>query len=61
MTPETENLYHKASMAVDRYLEAHKGETFDLDTICRHMSINDALKREAITKKLSYEVKHGNI
>jgi hypothetical protein len=61
MPNEAENLYHKASMAVDRYLEAHKGETFDLDTICRHMSISDAHKRDLITQKLSYEVRKGNL
>ena len=59
MTTESENLYHKASMAVDRYLESHKGETFDLDMICRHMEIRDAHKRDLINRKLLYEVKKG--
>jgi len=61
MLKQNENLYHKASMAVDRYLEAHKGETFDLDIICRQMSISDAYTRDIITQKLAYEVRKGNL
>ena len=61
MANETEGQYHKASVAVDRYMANHIGETFDLDIICRHLSVTDAERREEITKKLSYEVKKGNL
>jgi hypothetical protein len=59
MANEVQNLYHKASMAVERYLEAHRGETFDLDTICRHMEIRDAHKRDLVNQCLLYQVKKG--
>ena len=57
----SEGLYKAASAAVDEWLENHVGETFDLDTICRHLEIHDAEKRNLITIKLAYEVKHGNL
>jgi hypothetical protein len=56
---EKSSLYKAASKAVDEWLEMHKGETFDLDTICRQLSIDEAEKRNLITIKLSYLVKHN--
>ena len=59
MMIENEGLYKKASVAVDNWLELHKDETFDLDTICRQLEIHDSNKRNLITIKLSYEVNRG--
>jgi hypothetical protein len=56
-----EGLYKAASHAVDKWLELHAGETFDLDIICRHLEIHDAGKRHLISIKLAYEVKQGNV
>jgi hypothetical protein len=56
-----DGLYKKASIAVDNWLEYHRGETFDLDMICRQLEIRDAHKRNLISQKLAYEVKRGNI
>jgi hypothetical protein len=61
VTEANEGLYKKASLAVDKWLEFHKGETFDLDTICRQMEIRDAEKRHQIVRKLSYEVSKGKL
>ena len=59
MTFDTDRSYHKASLTVDRYLESHKGETFDLDTICRHLSVTAAHDRDLINQKLNYEARRG--
>jgi hypothetical protein len=59
-TQET-GLYKTASKAVDKWLRLHKGETFDLDVICRQMEIKDSEKRNLITIKLAYEVKQGKL
>ena len=56
-----EGLYKAASAAVDKWLELHAGETFDLDIICRQMEIHEASKRNLISNKLNYEVKQGNL
>ena len=41
---------------VDRWLEEHTGETFDLDTVCRHLNFQNPLDRSHVSKKLNYEV-----
>lgn len=56
-TVESEATYKKISAHVDRWLELHKGETFDLDTICRQLEIREREHRNLITIKLAYEVK----
>jgi hypothetical protein len=48
--------YKKVSVAVDLYLAEHKGETFDLDMICRHLDLSDAQLRHDAVRKLSYEL-----
>ncbi len=58
---DSKGLYGQASKAVDNWLELHKGETFDLDMICRQLEIRDSGKRNLITIKLAYEVKRGNL
>ena len=52
-------IYKKAMRVLENWLELHKGETFDLDTICRHMEIHDSTKRDLLTQCLSYKVNHG--
>ncbi len=49
--------YKKVSILVDKWLDLHKGETFDLDTICRHLEIHERENRHFVVQKLSYEVK----
>jgi hypothetical protein len=58
---ESKPLYKSASAAVEKWLKLHKGETFDLDTICRQLEIHDADKRNLITIKLFNEVKQGTL
>uniref|UniRef100_A0A6M3J2F5 Uncharacterized protein n=1 Tax=viral metagenome TaxID=1070528 RepID=A0A6M3J2F5_9ZZZZ len=41
---------------VDRYIELHAGETFDLDIICRHLNVVSREGRHTVVKKLSYLV-----
>jgi len=54
-------LYKSASLAVENWATLHTGETFDLDTICRHLEIHDSEKRKYISIKLSYDVKTGKL
>ena len=51
--------YKRISALVDRWLTFHKGETFELDMIARHLDIKEAVSRDYLTQKLSYEVRHG--
>jgi len=46
---------------VSRWLSYHKGERFDLDTICRQLDVTNRDFRHEIVKKLSYEVTRGNL
>jgi len=41
---------------VDEWLSDHKGETFDLDTICRQLDIKIRDDRHTVIKKLHYEI-----
>ncbi len=56
-----ERLYKMASKAVVDWMELHAGETFDLDTICRHLEIHDAAKRKLVSIVLAYQVKHEKL
>jgi hypothetical protein len=60
MNPE-EIMKEKAGKAVEKYIQGHWGESYDLDTVCRHMEIHDANKREAINQKLLYEHRAGRL
>ncbi len=46
---------------VDEWLTFHKGERFDLDTICRHLDIKTREDRQSVAKKLWREVKTENL
>lgn len=48
--------YKKVSALVDRWLELHKGETFDLDMVCRQLEISQRENRHFVVQKLAYEV-----
>jgi hypothetical protein len=41
---------------VNDWLQEHKGEKFDLDTICRHLDVKNRADRHHVVRKLSYEV-----
>ncbi len=53
--------YAQVSALVDGWLELHRGETFDLDLICRQLDIQKPDNRHEVVKKLSYEVRRGNL
>jgi hypothetical protein len=53
--------YKKVSVLVDKWLELHKGETFDLDLICRQLQITERENRHYVSQKLSYEVQVGKL
>lgn len=55
----TERAYKLISIMVDEWLNLHKDETFDLETICRQLNITDKDRRNLVTIKLAYEVKHA--
>jgi len=46
---------------IDTWLAMHKGERFDLDTLCRQLDIKTRDDRHEVTKKLSYEVTRKKI
>ena len=46
---------------VDKWLEFHRGEKFDLDTICRQLDVKNRSQRHSVIKKLSYLVNKGKL
>lgn len=46
---------------VDKWLLIHRGERFDLDTICRQLNVTDREHRHSIAQKLSYEIFHKRL
>ena len=46
---------------VDKWLTLHKGETFDLATICAQIDIKNRDDRHSVVKKLSYECSKENL
>ncbi len=53
--------YGKVSQLVDNWLEVHKGERFDLDTICRQLQAVTREGRQLVAIKLAYEVEHKKL
>lgn len=56
-----DGVYKKISVLLDQWLELHKGETFDLDLLCRQLDIKERSNRNYLTQKLSYEVRRGTL
>ncbi len=52
---------HLVWKMVDWWLSDHRGEKFDLDTICRQLAITDRDSRHSVSKKLFYEVKQEKL
>lgn len=59
MDDTSKGQYTKVSALVDQWLEMHKGETFNLDTICRQLELTERDLRNYVTQKLSYETRRG--
>lgn len=53
--------YKKISAIVDTWLEVHRGETFDLDLVCRQLQITERENRHFVAMKLAYEVRQGKL
>ena len=53
--------YKKVSAIVDTWLDIHKGETFDLDLVCRQLQISERENRNFVAQKLFYEVQIGKL
>lgn len=56
-----EATYKKIAALVDQWLDLHKGETFDLDTICRQLEITQRENRHNVVKKLAYDLGKGKV
>ena len=56
----SDGAYKKISILVDDWLQIHKGESFDLDLICRQLEIRERDNRKLVAIKLAYEVKRGD-
>lgn len=54
-------LYKEISRRIDDWLEAHQGETFDLDVVCRHLEITSAEGRKQAIVKLFNETKKSRL
>jgi len=61
MNDLADNTYRKVSVIVDRWLDIHKGETFDLELVCRQLQITERENRHYVSQKLSYEVSIGKL
>jgi len=57
----TNPTYKKVSAIVDTWLDIHKGETFDLDIICRQLQISERENRQLVAIKLAHEVKQQKL
>jgi len=53
--------YKKVSAIVDTWLEVHRGETFDLDLVCRQLQITERENRQFVAIKLAHEVKQEKL
>ncbi len=53
--------YKKVSALVDTWLDVHKGETFDLDLVCRQLQIAERANRQFVAIKLAHEVKQQKL
>ncbi len=58
---ESDIKYRKISALVDEWMEFHKGETFDLDLICRQLQLNERQHRHLVSIKLAYCVEHNKL
>ena len=52
----SEGDYQKVSLHVKDWLDLHKGETFDLDVICRQLEINERENRKYVAIELNRKV-----
>ena len=53
--------YKKVSAIVETWLEVHRGETFDLDLVCRQLQITERENRHFVAMKLAYEVRQQKL
>ncbi len=58
--PTEEGEYKKVNRLVEQWLELHKGETFDLDTVYRQLDIKERVNRNYVATILSKLV-HKNV
>ncbi len=58
---ETKPTFKKIGALVDGWLNLHRGETFDLDLICRQLQIQERDNRQLVAIKLAYEVDHQRL
>jgi hypothetical protein len=56
-----QGVYSKVSLLVKEWLHIHKGETFDLDTICRQLAITERENRKYVAIELSKRVHSGEL
>ena len=55
--PPSEAKVKQISMLVDQWIDFHKGEGFDLDTICRQLNIMERDGKHSVVSKLARDVK----
>ncbi len=53
--------YKKVASLVREWLEIHKGEKFNLDTICRQLNILERDNRKFVAIELSRKVHQGKL
>jgi len=58
---ETTGQYQKIALLVREWVEIHKGESFDLDMICRQLQIQERTNRKYVAIELSKIVGKGTL
>lgn len=58
---EANGQYRKVAALVREWIELHKGETFDLDTVCRHLQVQERDNRKYVAIELSKLVGKGTL
>lgn len=58
---DTNKPYQMVARLVREYIEIHMGEKFDLDTICRQLSITERDSRKYVTIELSRKIEQGKL
>ena len=57
----TDGIYQKIAKLVKEWLEVHKGERFDLDTVCKQLDIQERDNRKYVAIELNRKVEQGII
>ena len=58
---EANGQYRKVAALIREWIDIHKGEAFDLDTVCRHLQVQERDNRKYVAIELSKLVGKGTL